>query len=284
MRPTTHSILSSLLLLATLAPTLPAQDTEKAEMFYKHGLVEDAKRTAIQTLFANTEAATQLRIKTLLARIAADEQRIDHAVELWQDIAKNHKGTAEAKTAALLVEQWSTLTLVGTPRAPENQLAATYFAAAQFWMGGTPQQPRLDTSWLHTEEAAEFWLRKVVTGFPGTPAAADALAAIARAWLGNEGDAGTPARGAWATVAKTQGRGAEFEIKMAKAEQAVTELKAAFPKSPHLLPLQFLIAQVYWVRSDRERAQPWLLKCAETEGPDTFWSHLARLRLQNWKS
>jgi hypothetical protein len=47
--------------------------------------------------------------------------------------------------------------------------------------------------------------------------------------------------------------------------------------------LQFLIAHVYWLHNNQVRAQPWLLKCAESNRPDTFWSHLARLRLQHWR-
>ena len=275
--------------LCLFAAFVPGQDpAAQAEVFYKHGLVEDAKRLAIQTWFSSA-GATQVRCKMLVARIAADERRIDHAVELWQDIAKNHGDTAEGKAAVLLVKQWSTMARLATPGPTENTLANAYLSAATFWMGGIPQNPRFNTSWLRTEEAADFWLRKVVAEFPGTPAMAQALALIARTWLGREAEGQNPGCGAWGLASTPRDRRAvgwkqDFEVRMAKAERAIAELKTAFPDSPEVPQLQFLIAHIYWVQDDYERAQPWLLRCAESNGIDTFWAHLARLRLQNWRN
>lgn len=271
---------------AVAASPSPAQ----AEMFYKHRLVEDAKRAAIQALFTDRGAAAQLRCKSLLARIACDEHRVEDAVELWQDMAKNHGDTAEGKVAAELVQQWSTLARTGGAPAIDDPRAAVWFSAAEFWLGDIPRQPRLDKAWLDEAEAAEFWLRKVVVELPKSPAAAEALAAIVRAHLGCEGTGEMPGRGALGLARAACGGGPrsrgrqDFETAIAKAELALGELKAAFPDSPEVPRLQFLVAHVYWVLGDEERSRPWLLKVAEEAPVDTFWAHLARLRLKNWRS
>ncbi len=284
---------SFLLCLSPLARsqgTVASPSPALAEMFYKHRLVEDAKRAAIQVLFTDRAPAAQLRCKSLLARIACDEHRVEHAVELWQDIAKDHADTPEGKVAAELVQQWSSLARTGAAPAIDDPRAAVWFSAAQFWLGEIPRQPHLDKAWLDEAEAAEFWLRKVVVEVPHSPAAAEALATIVRAHLGCEGTSEVAGRGALGLAKAACGGGPrsrgrqDFELAIGKAEVALGELKTAFPESPEVPRLQFLIAHVYWVLGDEERSRPWLLKVAEEAPVDTFWAHLARLRLKNWRS
>ena len=286
MHPSTAAAAFSF--LSCVLPLLPAQSAAQAAMFYKHRLVEDAKRTAIQTLFADRGATAQLQCKALLARIACDEHRIADAVELWQDIARSHPDTDEGKVAAELVLQWSTLAREEVPPAAEPA-AAAWFSAARFWLGDLPRTPPIDTSWLDTAEAATFWLRKVVDTFPKSPAAAEALAQIVRAHLGAEATPNSHGRGALgcAADARTSPRSPRrpaFETAIAKAELALHELKKEFPASAELPRLQFLIAHAYWLQGDEERSRPWLIKVADEAPVDTFWAHLARLRLKNWRS
>lgn len=269
-----------------------AQDPAEAEMFYKHRLVEDAKRTAIQTLFHVADPGVKLRCKSLLARIAMDENRPTDAVELWQDIVTNHPDTQEAATAAQLLQQWATLARTGEAPAPSDARTATWFSAAAFWMGDIPRQPAIDTTWLNSSEAAEFWLRKIVAEYPGTRDAEEALASIVRLHLGSQGDAEAEGHragghGAWGAASRsgTSGKPSRgFEEHMAKAEAALGELKTAFPKSTELPRLQFLAAHVYWVVGDEERSRPWLIKVTEGTKVDTLWGQLAKLRLKNWRS
>jgi hypothetical protein len=275
--------------ISLLAGASSAQTPAQAEMYYKHRLVEDAKRTAIQALFQTTDAEVQVRCKDLLARIAMDENRASDAVELWQDIAKNHPDTPAATTAVQLLQQWATLARTAQAPTPGNARVATWFSAAAFWVGDIPRQPRIDTAWLDQSEAAEFWLRKIVAGYPGTADAEEALASIVRLHLGSESTATSRGHGAWgiAESARSGNRARprhSFEEHMAKAEAALGELKAAFPQSTEVPRLQFLTAHVYWVAGDEERSRPWLIKVSEEAKVETLWAQLARLRLKNWRS
>ncbi|MCA8969613.1 MAG: hypothetical protein KDC95_07515 [Planctomycetes bacterium] len=284
------SFVAVLVLVLAISSSLLAQASAgKAEMYYKHGLVEDAKRAAIQTIFSRAIDEEIVRCKALLAKIAMDEKRVDTAVELWQELADRHAKTGEGRVAALMLKQWSTLARSVGDMKSGSAVAKTYASVAEFWTGGLGAF-EIDTTWLPAESAAEYWLRKIVTEFPGTPEAEGALVSIARTWIGRESDpTGRGGLGAWGEVRKLLDQKdadrTEFDRKMSLAATAIKELDKACPASPHLARLQFMVAHVYWLVDDKEKATPWFVLVKNSAGnTPTLWSHLASLRLQYWKS
>ncbi|MCB9891030.1 MAG: hypothetical protein H6832_01225 [Planctomycetes bacterium] len=283
------SLFVAVLVLTTSSALFAQASAGKAEMFYKHGLVEDAKRTAIQAIFAHVIDDEVVRCKALLAKIAMDEKRLDTAVEIWQELADKHAKSAEGRVAVLMLKQWSTLARSVGDLKTGSAVAKTYASVAEFWTGGLGSF-EIDTTWLPAESAAEYWLKKIVTEFPGTPEAEAALVGIARTWIGRESDAsGRGGLGAWGEVRKLleqkDADRTEFDRKMAMAAAAIKELDKACPASPHLARLQFMVAHVYWLVDDKEKATPWFVLVKNSAGnTPTLWSHLASLRLQYWKS
>lgn len=282
---------ASLILASSPVLALAQSSMPKAHMFYKHELIVDAKREAIRTVFSSTSDEEQASAKLLLARIAADEDRFHHAVELWKDILQNHSTTKPAHQAKLLLEQSVSLVDKSAKHIIDNAVALTYFSAAEFWLGDIDPVFRIDTSWLHSEAAAIHWLDRIIVEFPGTKSAEVAHQYRVRAYLGASGSGryGLGGSGAWGAASRKRA-GAEdasgdFSTFAEKAEQAIRQLEKDFPDSTFLPRLRFKMAHTYWLVDERDKAEPWLSALVENTGAkeESFWSHLARLRMANWR-
>ena len=282
---------ATLIVLGIATTALAQQPTvTKAEMFFTHGLVDDAKREAIHVLFATDGEAAKAPARMLLARISAAENRLTDAAGLWTSVVQAAPESDDGRLAKKLLEQCgSSLAWVGNDPVP-NALAARYLDAARFWLGRLGATFPIDTTWLDDEASAVHWLDRVIAEFPGTPAAELAHEYRVRAFIGVLPDAsglgGSGALGA----ANRSSRPHEADRRrfvdfMKQAEGALVAMQTAFPKSNRLQRLRYLIVDAYWRIDDRQSAAPWLQAMLSAAGDvETFWSHLAQLRLKNWRS
>ncbi len=282
---------ATLIVLGLATAALAQQpNVAKAEMFFTHGLVDDAKREAIHALFATDNEAAKAPARMLLARISAAENRLTDAAALWTSVVQAAPDSDDGRLAKKLLEQCgSSLAWVGNDPVP-NALAARYLDTARFWLGRLDATFPIDTTWIDTEASAVHWLDRVIAEFPGTAAAEVAHEYRVRAFLGVPADAsGQGGSGALGAVTRPSHPHAEqrrrFLDFMKQAESALVAMQTAFPRSNRLQRLRFLIVDAYWRIDDRQSAAPWLQAMLSAAGDvETFWSQLAQLRLKNWRS
>jgi hypothetical protein len=287
-----HRLLS-LFALALLALPAAAQaerkySSDKAQMLYKHGLVEDAKREAIGVLFESHTRTSETAAKFLLARIALAEGRFGHAVELWSELVEDDPENALARESQILLEQIRALNVQTDRSAVDNVRAATYFSAAEFWLGDLNEHQPIDVQAIPVEEAAAHWLEKIAREFPGTPAAELAMRDRARAYLGRPHDPNAgPGIGALGSLtdprlngdAQAAVRNDRVQFWMKQAIEAVRDLESGFPGSAYLPQLKFLVADAYMRANQVSDAKLWLEAVYREAKAESFWSHIARLRL-----
>jgi hypothetical protein len=270
-----------------------APSVAKAEMFYRHGLVEDAKRTAIEALFAMTTETAKAPARLLLARISLAEDRLGDAASLWASVVQAAPDSEEGKVASRMLEGCSDSLALAGKDTVQSAVAGRYLDAARFWLSGLDASLDIDTNWLDREAAAVRWLDRVITEFPGTEAAEIAHEYRVRAFLGVSGrePRGLGGSGALGAASRVQDRTQDaehrnrFSVFMKQAESALMAMESAFPKSSRLQRIRFMIVDAYWRMNDRDAAEPWLQAIVKSAGTaETFWSQLARLRLKNWRN
>jgi hypothetical protein len=314
----------------------------KAEMFHKHGLLDDAKREAIGVVYSGAVKADLANAKFLLAAIAIEESRLSVAAELCGEIIQSHPETTAAQKAKDLLGQTMSLTDAGLKNAVENVVAKKYFSNAEFHLSDLDVAFTIDTSFMDKEEhAALYWLDKIIAEFPGTPSEEIARYYRIKALLGKAGTLrdGLGGSGAWGAAKKIRSRtesyedtgfpgifdgleglnldpsifdeinkefpeegleGAMKEMRkefigtevysrfyklQGKAELAFREFEKKFPDSNLIPKLRFMVGYSYWYLDDFSRAKPWLEEGSKVgdDGEHTFWSHLSKLRLDNWR-
>jgi hypothetical protein len=285
--------LLSFFALALLATPAGAQaermySADKAQMLYKHGLVEDAKREAIGVLFQPHHRSHATASKFLLARISLAEGRFGHAVELWSELVESDPESKLALESQVLLEQVRALNVQTDRSAVDNVRAATYFSAAEFWLGDLNEHQPIDVQAIPVEEAAAHWLEKIANEFPGTPAAELAMRDRARAFLGRPFDpTAGPGIGALCSLTNPRMLGAanaavrndRVQFWMKQAIEAVRDLESGFPGSAYLPQLKFLVADAYMRADQVSDAKLWLEAVYREAKAESFWSHIARLRL-----
>ena len=288
---TANLVRATCLLLLTGGGLSSQSSVDKAEFCYDHGLTEDAKRAAIDVLFSCEPTAAETNAaKMLLARIARDEGRVDDAIELWRSVAGQHPKIGVTKTATRLLKQFGSAIHAPARVRVRGAVAEGYMSAAEFWL---PHLQRfvIDSTWLGKEEAAVFWLDQIVAEFPDSAAAEHALASRVRAYVGVNGDlrsgqGGSGALGILSKInaAKTDQLRPEFDRFMRKAGIALGDLEKSFPDCPKLQRLRFMLARAYRAADDSDNAEAWIKSMVNASGGVvTFWSHLARLRLEHWR-
>ena len=164
----------------------------------------------------------------------------------------------------------------------ESTVAQNYISNGNFYSQDKPRKLIIDTSLIDKVEAACLWYDKVLNEFPGTEEANEALRQKIRTLIGWEKGYGKDkkAYGLHSTN--------NLKNKYALVESTFLELEVDYPNDPYLEALAFQIAQRYlyhfvvFRRPDHKNGcKKWLNKTIElARGKDTFYSHLAKLRLR----
>ena len=156
-----------------------------------------------------------------------------------------------------------------------------YLKNGDFYSQDKPRKLMIDTSYIDKVETAVLWYDKVIVEFPGTEEANIALRSKIRTLIGWEDGYGDNKK-RYGLHSRTRGR--YFPL----VESTFHELEVGFPDDPFLEALAYQIAQQYLFhvlvyRSEhyKDECKKWLEKTIElAKGKDTFYSHLAKLRLE----
>ena len=159
-----------------------------------------------------------------------------------------------------------------------------YLANGDFYSQEKPRRLIVDTSYIDKVDTAVWWYDKVLNEYPGTDEANEALKSKIRTLIGWEEGYGKD-KEFYGLHSRTRGK--YFPL----VESTFTELEVGYPEDPYLEAFAYHIAQqylyhiiVYKHNHYRDECKQWLDKTIElAEGKDTFYSHLAKLRLQLFK-
>ena len=156
-----------------------------------------------------------------------------------------------------------------------------YLMNGNFYSQDKPVRLGIDLSYIDKVDTAIWWYDKVLDEYPGTQEANEALRAKIRTLLGWEEGFGKDKKN-FGLLSRIKGR--YFPI----IESTFQELEIGFPDDEYLEALAYQIAQrylyhvlVYKKDNYKDNCEQWLQKTIElAHGQDTFYSHLAKLRLR----
>jgi hypothetical protein len=157
-----------------------------------------------------------------------------------------------------------------------------YLKNGDFYSQDKSLRLSIDTSYIDHVDTAIWWYDKVLTEFPGTEEANEALRSKIRTLIGWEKGYGED----------KENFGLHDRANAMKyfplIESTFLELEIGFPDDEYLEAFAFQIAQRYlyhvlvYRRQDyKDNCKQWLEKTIElAKGKDTFYSHLSKLRLR----
>ena len=163
----------------------------------------------------------------------------------------------------------------------KGETPRNYLSNGDFYSQGKPRRLGIDTSYIDKVDTAIWWYDKVITEFPGTEEANIALISKIRTLIGWDDGYGDDKE---YYGLNDRSKGTKY---FPLVESTFHELETGYPDDEYLEALAFQIAQRYLVyvlgygRKDySDDCKRWLEKTIElTKGKDTFYSHLAKLRL-----
>ena len=156
-----------------------------------------------------------------------------------------------------------------------------YLMNGDFYSQNKPRRLGIDTSYIDHVDTAIWWYDKVLEEFPGTQEANEALRAKIRTLIGWEEGYGKDKK-YFGLASRIKGR--YFLV----VEKTFHDLEKWFPDDEYLEAFAFQIAQrylfhviVYKKDNYKDNCEQWLHKTIKlADGKDTFYSHLANLRLR----
>ena len=156
-----------------------------------------------------------------------------------------------------------------------------YLSNGDFYSQDKPRRLGIDASFIDKVDTAIWWYDKVISEFPGTEEANIALRSKIRTLIGWDDGYGKDKEyfGLYDRAKGTK----YFPL----VEITFHELETGYPDDEYLEALAFQIAQRYLVyvlgygrKVYSAACKRWLVKTIElAKGKDTFYSHLAKLRL-----
>ncbi|MBV50578.1 MAG: hypothetical protein CMN10_18760 [Roseobacter sp.] len=260
------------LLLALPPSTAIADRTDLPQTYYKHGLIEDAKREFIAVTF-DRKADDEEKAKSLsaLGDIAFDESKTALALATWRELIETYPESKEAKLVSERIGQLGQAVEESTGETLDNAIARSYIRHGDFWSRGKEEKLTIDSSWIPSDKAAIGWFDRVINEFPDTPAATLALKKKFYTLNG------------W----KEPGQyGSEYGLAKMPSRvdpliQVFEELKVASPNDPDLQRFRYMIAQGFWKAKKFDQTREWLQKIIDDDqGKGGFYKDLAEWRLK----
>lgn len=157
-----------------------------------------------------------------------------------------------------------------------------YLMNGNFYSQDKPSRLGIDLSYIDKVDTAIWWYDKVLEEFPGTEEANEALRQKIRTLIGWTDGYGDDREEFG--LHRRHGDGKYFPL----VEATFLELETGYPDDEYLEALAFQIAQqylyhvlVYRKQDYKDDCKKWLEKTISLAGgKDTFYSHLAKLRLR----
>ena len=160
----------SIIVLASCA-TARAASLEKAAMFNKHGLRNEAKKELIEVIFSKAPPSDKAEAYYLLGSIAFDERRVSVALDSWKIIVVKYPKSKEAALVKDRITELAEIVGESTGESIKNAIAQSYLRHADFWSRGKDLLFNIDSSWISSVESAIKWYDKVLREFPKTASA-----------------------------------------------------------------------------------------------------------------
>ena len=160
-----------------------------------------------------------------------------------------------------------------------------YLKNGDFYSQDKPHRLGIDASYIDKVDAAIWWYDKVLDEFPGTEEANQALREKIRTLIGWTEGHGQDKKYYGLHAYHDHGK---IDDHFSLIETTFHELETGFPDDEYLEAFAFQIAQrylyyllVFDYPHYKDNCKQWLEKTIElAKGKDTFYSHLAKLRLQ----
>jgi tetratricopeptide (TPR) repeat protein len=242
---------------------------QKALMFKKHGLNQDAKRILIDIITEKGNGKYKATALHLLGMIEFEENHINIALETWQTLVKEYPDSSEAVVIKDKIKQLTQIVGEMGRESIDNALAESYLQNGRFWSRGRDTVFHIDSSWISNLTAAIKWYDKTIKDFPGTTAARVAYEEKMRSLQG------------W----KEPGQyGESYGIKdnvktyLPMLIQTFNDYVRDFPDAPARTAFRFQIAQIYWGMGDNANMKKWLDPILNSQD-DSFYKDLAKRRL-----
>ena len=158
-----------------------------------------------------------------------------------------------------------------------------YLSNGDFYSQDKPRRLPIDSGLIDKVKAAIWWYDKVITEYPGTQETNIALKSKIRTLIGWTEGYGKDKKAYGLHGPHSRVHSGYFSL----VESTFLELEVGYPDNEYLEALAFQIAQQYLYHALVNRRQEykddckrWLEKTIKlAKGADTFYSHLARLRL-----
>lgn len=265
-------LIAAFLSVASCIGTVNASPVEKAEMLYRHGLTDDARRELIEIVYdERANEAEHAEALYLLGAIAFEKDQVALAVETWRQLIDEYPKSEQGGRVAERIDELAGIVGESTRSLVEDAVAQSYLSHGQFWSSGKDRTFSIDTSWIMNVDAAIKWYDKVIAEFPGTEAARIAFEEKLRTLLGWE-EAGR--------YGSAHGVRADFEQYMPKLIEAFRLYERAFPEASAAQAFRYQIAQAHWRAKDWDGTRAWLnYVISEAGSGDSFYKDLAERRL-----
>jgi tetratricopeptide (TPR) repeat protein len=252
--------------------TLFGQSIERAVLYRKHGLLDDAKRDYIQILSSGSPKEQKAEAVYSLGLIAFDQNRISVALASWTQLVKEFPESQQAKEVQDRLKDLSQIIGEQQKETVDNVVAQSYLGHGDFWSRGKGQVFYIDTSYISRLDVAIKWYDKTIKEFPKSPAAKIAYENKMMAILGWIDP------GEWGSKHGIRSEPSKYiPILVATFQGYQTE----FPESGSLQPFRYQIAQAYWTIKDADNSRKWLQDIvSQGKGGDSFYVDLANRRLE----
>ena len=248
------------------------QSIEKARLFNRYGLNNEAKSELINLIYSNTNENNKIDAIYFLGNIAFDENKIALALDTWKDLNEKYPNNKYESSIEERFKELSQIVIETTDNTISNAVALTYLRNGDFCSKDKRTTFMIDGSWIPNVESAIKWYDKVINEFPKTEASRIAYQSKLRTILGWE---------------ETGRYGDKYGIKesFSKYIPQLLETFSAFesdhPDDSTLQAFRYQIAQAYWVNKNWAKTREWLNIILEKSGEaDSFYKDLAQRRLQ----
>ena len=252
-----------------------AASLEKAVMLAEHGLTVDAKRELINVIFEKRgKADDKSEAYYLLGNIAFEEDRIEVALNTWEELVKRYPKSHQANMVKDQLLELSEVVLKSAKDSLDNVVARSYLRHADFWSKDRDDVFTIDSSWIPLVEAAVKWYDKIIAEFPKSEASLVAYEEKLRTLFGWE-DSITYQKSEFYGVKKN------FWTYMPKVIKTFEDFERDHPDASTLQAFRFQIAQVYRRYRKWDLTRKWLNKIITEAGDtDSFYRDLAERRLK----
>ena len=286
-------------ILLVLSSTAGAASLQKAIMYNQHGLKDKAKSEFIDLIFSKSSRSDKAEAYYFLGTIAFDERKISVALDSWKTLVAKFPKSKQAKLVKGKISELAEVVGESKEKSIRNAVARSYLRHGDFWSEYENRTFEIIARKVSGIGAANKWYDKVITEFPGTPAAKLAYENKLRTLLGgikeeaerifkNYSEKRFLSRGSEEKAEKFLKNSSSKYLPQFKETFAAFERD--FPKSGSLQAFRYQIAEMYETYGltlkdkNGKNVKTWLNAIKSAAGEqDSFYKDLAKRKLRTLK-